>query len=159
MSAALVPDAEVAGLLAGFRDAAAHHEAGHVVLADLYHEPVEEVAVWYVRTRRWVGPDEWSVTGRTLTSPADPAVGLLVAVAGVEAEALRTGRPARRLRAANPGDLRLVADYGRRTDLSEDDARHEARALLHDHWGAVEAVADALSHTGRLTGRDLARIL
>jgi len=153
------PTAEVVGLLAEHWTTAAVHEAGHAVVALTEGQEVKRVSLWHVKHTSWLRPQEWSVSGLTEVDPQDAETGLLVAVAGVEAECLHTGAPVRRARAANPSDLRMVDDYARRTDLTEKRARDRVRNLLADYWPAVETVAGALAVTGSLSGRDLRRVL
>jgi hypothetical protein len=136
--------------------AAAVHQAGHVVVAHALDEPVLRTGIWHTDTRDRVS---WEVSGHTHTVPTDATVGLLIAVAGVEAVALLTGAPTARLRAEHPADLQRVDLYRSRARLSEADARTQARLVLQQRQDTVEQVAAALVRVGALDGPTLAEVL
>lgn len=155
MTAAVTAPASDATTAAVWR-AAAIHQAAHVVVAHALNEPVVRTEIRRTRTQDRVS---WEVSGYTQTAPPDATVGLLIAVAGVEAEAILTGKPAARLRSEHPADLQVVDLYRRRAQLTEDDARTQARQLLQQRWDTVEHVADALARHGSLAGPALDRVL
>jgi hypothetical protein len=151
----------------------ARHEAGHCVVALALGWRPSSVDVEDTRdaggTTRYHTRRAWCAYSR-----AQRMRRLAVAFGGVEAER-RVCRASvhELLGRAGAGDLAVVADlldgsYGpwpdapepvrRMRDSEEEEARCIARALVREHWRAVEAVARALERRGRLAGEAVFRI-
>jgi hypothetical protein len=167
VSRTTAPPPDVVEGLRPYRLRACHHEAGHAVVALAAGCPVRSIDVWDEHRRPWFGSEYWSVTGFTSVDPPDSTIGMLIAVAGIEAEAcweaaVHGGSAAtyrRAARTASRSDRRLIDGYAPGSQISERDAVRRAGGLLVDHWPLVEEIAAAVDEHGHLTARDLRRIL
>ena len=137
------------------REATAYHEAGHAVMALSLGRPVHRVSI--VARQNWLGLCEFR---KGVQRPSDDwlETELLIALAGMVAEAIHTGRPdelgaARDLRHARK--LMLARTTERSLPRYEQRMVNKADCHLRDDatWRAVEAIAQALLDSATLSGR------
>lgn len=138
------------------RDSAtAFHEAGHAVIALVLERPVHRVSVLSRRER--LGQCEF---GKGIARPSEDWLEreILIALAGMAAEARHTGRYGL---AEAEHDLRYVRRLVLKRTSERAAERYERRMLakveylLSDdcHWKAVESIAAELLKLGTISGR------
>jgi ATP-dependent Zn protease len=136
-------------------EATAYHEAGHAVAALALGRPVHQVSV--LPDRESSGLCEFR---KGVVRPSEDWLEreMLIALAGVAAEARRTGEYAWD---AADGDLRYVRDLAVQRAGERRAARLERRLLAkaehllarEGHWRAVELIAAELMRRGAISGR------
>jgi ATP-dependent Zn protease len=135
--------------------ATAYHEAGHAVVALALDRPILKVSV--LPKHEILGQVR---LGKGVTRPSDDWLEreILIALAGMAAEARHTGRYCREGAAR---DLRYVRKLAlqrateRQLDRFERRMMAKVENLLADegHWQAVEEIAQALLAQGTISGR------
>ncbi len=140
---------------AAYDEATAYHEAGHAVIALAHDRPVHRVSVLPNRDR--LGHCEF---GKGVFRPSEDALEreILIALAGLAAEARRTGTYAM---AEAERDLRHVRRLALQRKSERTAARYEERmlakveAMLGEEatWKAVESIAAELLKHGVISGR------
>lgn len=149
----------------------AFHEAGHTVVGLLLGLPIHHVSLTYERkfTR-------WAVGGHTAVAPpgqdieVDETTDLLFTIAGMASETIwatdyygDTYEQQWRISEQDPGnadgDGREIAACLPHTHITYLEARAAVHTELVTAWDSVTAVAQQLRDTGRLTGRQLARLV
>jgi len=151
------------------RRLAAHHEAGHAVMAELCGQHVTAVEI--------VGDDDRSGSVESLRFRPDPLEvvdptlptahlerRILCLLAGPVAESLAGGRDdwaeqgSEELHEAVRLAMKVVRDCHRVLPYLEEACTH-VEALLEQHWDAVERVAERLLDRGSLGGDEVRRVL
>lgn len=151
------------------RMAVAVHEASHAVVGLAVGLPID--GAWLTETRTWRGA---RFRGQTLirggTVHGDAHTELQFRLAGLVGEAIYRTSSGLGWNAAfqtvwqsrpNAGDVAVVEDCLTDPDvtLTADAAFDAVYDLLDQHWNRIQAVATPLWLDGRVTARDLARLI